>query len=63
MSSIERPQQQVDIEGDADYWDLRDRFQSASPAQIKTYVQSNVTDLASAKTLLIKILLCIQRIP
>lgn len=37
--------------------DLLDRLQNASPAQIRAYVNSNVTDLASAKVMLIRIML------
>jgi hypothetical protein len=51
------------LEADADYQDIKERFLGASPAQLKTYVQNNVIDLASAKTLLVKVLLYIQRIP
>lgn len=39
--------------------DLLQRIKTATNAQISTYVDSNVTDLASAKTLFKKILLLI----
>lgn len=45
------------IHSDADCQELTNRLAGASAAQIKTYVQNNVTDLASAKVLLAKMLL------
>jgi hypothetical protein len=45
---------------DADRIEMLDRLRSATPAQIKTYVQNNVTDLASAKVVLAKILLILS---
>jgi len=42
---------------DTDLQDLLARVQAATPAQVKTYVNTNVTDLASAKILLAKIIL------
>jgi hypothetical protein len=42
---------------DDDFRDGIARLKGATPAQIKNYVQNNVTDLASAKVLLAKILL------
>ena len=47
---------------DTDYQDLLNRLASATPAQIKNYVANNVTDLASAKMLMTKILLLISLI-
>jgi hypothetical protein len=43
--------------GDTDFQDLLSKIQAATPAQVKTYVANNVTDLASARLLLTKILL------
>lgn len=40
--------------------DLLDKLQTMTPAQIKTYVTNNVTDLATSKTLLAKILLILS---
>lgn len=45
---------------DVDYQDLLTRIKAATPTQIKTYVQNNVTDLPSAKLLMAKILLLIS---
>ena len=44
---------------DADRLDLVTRLKTATPNQIKNYVDSNVTDLASAKVLLMKMLLAL----
>lgn len=49
------------IVDDADRKDLLDRLQSATPAQIKTYVANNVNNLADAKVLLAKILLILSK--
>jgi hypothetical protein len=54
---------QAALDAHPDYVDMKQRFATATPAQLQTYVQNTVTDLASAKTLLFKILLLIQRIP
>ena len=43
--------------GDADRIDIMSRLTSATPAQIKSYVDSSVTNLASTKTLLAKVML------
>lgn len=45
------------ISADADFRDVVSKLRNASPAQIRTYVANNVTDLPSAKTLLAKILI------
>jgi hypothetical protein len=45
------------LQSDLTLIDLRDRLTSATPAQIIAYVDSQVTDLASARTLLKRILL------
>jgi hypothetical protein len=45
---------------DTDRQDIISRLQTATPDQIKAYVQSNVTDLASAKTLLARTLLALS---
>lgn len=42
---------------DADRQDLIGRLATATPAQIKSYVDSNVTNLATAKTMLAKVIL------
>lgn len=42
---------------DVDRQDLMTRLTTATPAQIKNYVETNVTNLATAKTLLSKIIL------
>jgi hypothetical protein len=42
---------------DADRIDLLNKLLAATPAQIKAYVQNNVTDLASARVMMMKILL------
>ena len=44
---------------DTDRQTLLANFLTATPAQIKTYVNNNVTDLASAKVLLQRILLLV----
>jgi hypothetical protein len=44
---------------DTDRQDLVNNIAKKTPAQIKTYVQNNVTDLASAKILMAKILLLV----
>jgi len=49
-----------EFNADADRIDLLNRLRSATPAQIKTYVTNNVTDLASARVLLMKILLILS---
>jgi hypothetical protein len=51
----------AEISSDVDLTDLQDRMRSATAAQIKTYVQNNVTDLASAKVLFAKILLLLAK--
>jgi hypothetical protein len=43
--------------GDSDLADLASNIQTATPAQVRNYVINNVTDLASARLLLTKILL------
>lgn len=55
-------QQAMLREADADYRDIIDRLHATTPVQIKQYVQNNVTDLASAKVLLAKILLLLTRL-
>lgn len=45
---------------DVDLQDLLARLTAATPDQIKTYVTNNVTDLASARALLMKILLILS---
>lgn len=42
---------------DADRQEMIDRLTTATPAQIKTYVNNNVTNLAGAKTLLAQLML------
>lgn len=49
------------IVGDPERQDLVDRLRSSTPAQIKAYVQNNITDLASAKTMIARILLILAR--
>jgi hypothetical protein len=46
---------------DVDYLDFVSRLQGKTAAQVKTYVQNNVTDLASARLLLAKVLLYLAR--
>jgi hypothetical protein len=46
---------------DTDYLDFVSRLQGKTAAQVKTYVQNNVTDLASARLLLAKVLLYLAR--
>jgi hypothetical protein len=46
---------------DVDRLDIISKLKGASPTQIKNYVQNNVTDLASAKTLLSKVLLLLSK--
>jgi len=46
---------------DSDYLDFVSRLQGKTAAQVKSYVQANVTDLASARLLLAKVLLYIAR--
>lgn len=55
------PDRIVEFEADSDFSDLLNKIKDATPAQIKTYVQNNVTDLASAKVLFAKILLVLGR--
>lgn len=47
---------------DADRIDLINRLTSATPVQIKNYVDTNVTNLAAAKVLLTKMLLIMATI-
>ncbi len=54
LPQAEREQPFID---DVDRKDLADRLRNATPAQVKAYVIANVTDLASARLLLTKILL------
>jgi hypothetical protein len=49
------------LNADTDYLDFVSRLQGKTAAQVKTYVQTNVTDLASARLLLAKVLLYIAR--
>ncbi len=44
---------------DADRQNLITQIANATPAQVKAYVNTNVTDLASAKVLLTKIILLV----
>jgi hypothetical protein len=48
------------IAADANFQSLIGNFMTATPSQIQTYVNNNVTDLASAKALLAKILVIMQ---
>jgi hypothetical protein len=45
---------------DVDRQELVERLRTATPAEIKTYVENQVTSLASAKVLLAKILLVLS---
>jgi hypothetical protein len=56
-----RPALLQGINADVDYQDFVSRLQGKTAAQVKTYVQANVTDLASARLLLAKVLLYIAR--
>jgi len=49
------------LNADTDYLDFVTRVQGKTAAQVKAYVQANVTDLASARLLLAKVLLYIAR--
>jgi hypothetical protein len=44
---------------DVDRQNLVQQIANATPAQVKTYVNNNVTDLASAKVLLMKLILLV----
>jgi hypothetical protein len=46
---------------DTDRLDIISKLKGASPTQIKNYVANNVSDLASAKTLLSKALLLLSK--
>jgi hypothetical protein len=46
---------------DSEYLDFVTQLQGKTAAQVKNYVQTNVTDLTSAKILLAKVLLYIAR--
>lgn len=48
------------FDADSDRQELLNRLRSATPAQIKSYVTSSVTDLASARSLLTKVLLVLS---
>jgi len=50
------------IAADANLQDLQQKLINATPAQITNYVNNNVTDLASAKVLLTKIVLVLAAI-
>jgi hypothetical protein len=54
--------QEIAIKNDADRLDLVSRLTNASPEQIKNYVETDVTNLASAKQLLGRILLLLARL-
>jgi len=45
------------FKADASYQALLNQLKSATPAQVQSYITSNVTDLASARAMLIKIAL------
>jgi DNA-binding CsgD family transcriptional regulator len=47
---------------DADRADMVDKLKNASPAQIKTYITNNVTNLTQARDMLIKLALAIALI-
>lgn len=47
---------------DTNFTDLQSKLANATPAQVATYVNNNVTDLASAKVLLTKIILVLAYI-
>lgn len=60
-----QPQSQENLrdqafKADIDLQDLLTRLTAATPAQLKNYVNNNVTDLASARVLLMKILLILS---
>lgn len=46
-----------DLRSDTDAVDLMTQLQGSSPAQIRSYVNSNVNNIADAKQMLVKILL------
>lgn len=52
----------ANLRGDALAQDLLAQLRTATPMQISNYVDSNVTDLASARTLLKKIILVLSLI-
>jgi hypothetical protein len=63
-----KPQAEIDIEvrwasfdADATRADLLARLATATPAQINSYVDTNVTNLAEARTLLKRILLVLVK--
>lgn len=49
----------IGIRADAERAELLNRLKTATPAQIRTYVNNNVTDLASAKLMMARILVLI----
>lgn len=53
-------QARKDIRADPDFSDLVSKIKNATPTQIKAYVTNNITDLQSAKILLMKILLVLS---
>lgn len=50
------------IKQEPTYTDILDKLRAATPAQISAYVDANVTDLASARALLKRILLVLSLI-
>lgn len=49
------------LQGDTDRQAIVTAIKNATPAQIKTYITNNVTDLASARQMLIKLALLVAR--
>lgn len=57
-----REERQAAFDADATRADLLERLRNATPAQINTYVDSNVTNLADARALFKRILLVLAQV-
>lgn len=60
--NIARKQREAAFNADTVRMDLLDRLRTATPTQINTYVDNQVTDLASARTMFKRILLVLSQI-
>lgn len=49
------------LDADTDRQNILQAIKGASPAQIKNYINNNVTDLASARTMLIRLALLVAK--
>lgn len=61
-TSVAARQRQATLDADATRADLLTRLRTATPAQINTYVDANVTNIADARTMFKRILLALAQV-